>query len=89
MVSAGGGDLDGGAGRVLAYDVGEVVAAVVASADGVHAGGGSGAGEAESGEGRVGPAGGVGFLLGYGFVGQDGDELTEAADAEDGDAGHQ
>jgi hypothetical protein len=55
----------------------------------VHAGGRSGAGQAQSGEQRVGPCLVVGVLLGYGFVGEECDELPQAADAQDGHAGYQ
>lgn len=81
------GDFQGGAGGALARDVGEVGRAGV-GVDG-EAGADSGAGDDQSGEHGVGPALLVGFLLGYGFVGEDGDELAQAPYAEDGDAGDQ
>src|SRR5205085_2406681 len=62
--------------------------AVPAADEGLHGGGVVGCavgGGAD--EGVVGPAFLVGFLLGDGFVGEDGDQLAEGADAEDGDAG--
>lgn len=84
VVAAGGGDLQGEAGSVLACDVGEV-----GSFGGVggESGAEAGAGDEESGEHGVGSALFGGFFVGDGFVGEDGDQLAEAADAEDGDAG--
>ncbi len=83
-MAAGGGDLQGAAGTVLAGDVGEV-----GSFGGVggEAGADAGAGDEEPGEHGVGPSLLGGFLVGDGFVREDGDQLAEAADAEDGDPG--
>ena len=87
MVAACRGDFEGGAGGVLARDVDEVEVRV--ARPGGQAGAGSGAGDDEPGEHGVGAALFGGFFFGYGFVGEDGDELAQAAHAEDGDAGDQ
>ncbi len=87
VVAAGGGDLEGAAGAVLSGDVGEVGAFGGVAGAGGESGAEARAGDEESGEHGVGAARFGGFLLGDGFVGQDGDELAEAADAEDGDPG--
>lgn len=84
MVAARGGDFQGAAGAVLARDVGEVGAV---GGVGGESGADARSGDEEAREHGVGPARFGGFLFGDGFVGEDGDELTEAADAEDGHSG--
>ncbi|ROQ34630.1 hypothetical protein EDD98_3678 [Streptomyces sp. PanSC19] len=69
---------------MLAGDVGEVGSF---GGFGGESGADAGAGDEESGEHGVGSAFLAGFLVGDGFVGEDGDQLAEGADAEDGDAG--
>ncbi|CAM5689209.1 hypothetical protein SALBM135S_07408 [Streptomyces alboniger] len=89
MVAAGRGDLQGVAGSGAAGDIGEVKGpGRVCAGVGGESGADAGAGDEESaGEHGVGPSLLGGFLVGDGFVGEDGDQLAEGADAEDGDAG--
>ncbi|GFE36998.1 hypothetical protein Stube_16710 [Streptomyces tubercidicus] len=86
MVASGGGYFEGAAGAVLAgyvREVGGVVPGWQARAD-------AGPGHDQPGERGVRAAFFAGiFLFGHRFVGENGDELTQAAYAQDGDAGDQ
>ncbi len=89
-MAAGRGDLHRRARRLLSDDVGEIVSVVVLRrSDTVHSGGRAGAGHAQTGQERVGAALLVLLLLRHGFVGEDGDQLAQAAHAEHRHTGDQ
>lgn len=88
VVATGRGYLHRRARRLLADDVGEVVPVVVlCRSHAVHSGGRAGSGHAQTGHERVGAALEVLFLLRHGFVGEDGDQLAQAAHSEHRHAG--
>lgn len=90
VVPACGGDLHGRTRRDLAHHIGEVVTVVgLGGAHAVHARGRSCPRHAQTREQRIRAALLVRFLIGHGFVREDGDQLAQAAHSQYGHTRHQ
>ncbi|MGX1154358.1 hypothetical protein RKD39_001936 [Streptomyces albogriseolus] len=89
VVPARRGHLDRRARRVLAHDIGEVVPLVAPAGTAAHAGDPSAAEVAQPRHQRIGPLRLEGLLVGHRLVGEDRDELAQAAHAQHGHARHQ